>query len=74
MGAAAVLNLPLEPQPVLSLTDPEITAMYKASPTGTGKVLKFATEYKGWGDIAGAAIQEHMDYEKSLFSGQEKKK
>ncbi len=73
MGAAAVLNLPLDPQPTLNLTDAEITAMYNASQGGTGKVLKFATEYKGWGDIAGAAVQQHMNYEKSLFSPPVKK-
>jgi len=36
--------------------------------------MKYEAEVNGHDALMRAAVQTHMDYEKSLFSGQEKKK
>jgi len=47
----------------------------KAIPrTAHGKILKFLAAVWGYEDVADAAVKSHQDYEKNLFSGQEKKK
>jgi hypothetical protein len=74
MGPAAVLNLPLGQRPVLSLTDDEASAIFKASASATLKILKYEAAVNGDDATLRAAVQQHMDYEKSLFSTPEKKK
>jgi hypothetical protein len=63
-----VPNLQLDERPVLNLTDQEIEAIYKASPTGTGKILKNQTHWIAFADIADAAVQGYKDYIKSVFT------
>lgn len=69
-----MLSLPLDERPVLDLTDAEITAIYKASPTGTGKILKNQARWTGYADIADAAAKGYQDYLRSIFGGDKKKK
>ncbi len=73
MGSAAVLNLPLPPQPSLDLTDAEIQAVYKASGSATAKILKYEADMEGDDAILRAAVAQHQEYEKTLFSGEKKK-
>ena len=67
-----MLNLPLgqRPQPP-DFTPEEMKAIPRSA---HGKILNFMADAYGCIDIDAAAVQQHMDYEKSLFSGQEKKK
>ena len=74
MGEQAVPNLQLDDRPVLDLTDTEITVIYKASPTGTGKILKHQARWIGYADIADAAVKGYQDYLRSLFGGDKVKK
>lgn len=66
-----MLNLPLDDRPVLDLTDAEITAIYKASPTGTGKILKNQARWGGYADISEAAVGGYKSYLRDLFGGKE---
>ena len=68
-----MLNLPLSDRPSLDLTDAEITAIYKASPTGTGKILKNQAGWIGYADIADAAVTGYKNYLRDIFSGGKKK-
>ena len=72
MGEQAVLNLSLDERPILDLTDAEITAIYKASATGTGKILKNQARWIGYADIADAAVTGYKDYLRDIFSGKKK--
>jgi hypothetical protein len=72
MGEQAVLNLELDQRPVLDLTDAEITAIYKASPTGTGKILKNQARWIGYADIADALAAGYKNYLRDIFSGKKK--
>ena len=72
MGEAAVLNLPLADRPILDLTDAEITAIYKASPTGTGKILKNQAGWIGYADVADAAVEGYRNYLRDIFSAKKK--
>ena len=72
LGEAAVLHTELLPRPELEAFTPD---EMKAIPrTAHGKILKFLAAVWGYEDVADAAVKAHQDYEKSLFSGQEKKK
>ena len=73
MGEQAVPNLPLDERPVLNLTDAEITAIFKASPTGTGKILKNQSQWAGYADIAEAAVESYKSYLKGIFGGDKAK-
>jgi hypothetical protein len=64
-----VPELQLDERPRLSLTDQEIEAIYKASPTGTGKILKNQTHWIAYADIADAAVQGYRDYIRNVFGG-----
>ena len=72
MGEQAVLNLSLDERPILDLTDAEITAIYKASATGTGKILKNQAGWIGYADIADAAVTGYKNYLRDIFSGKKK--
>ena len=67
-----MLNLPLSDRPSLDLTDAEITAIYKASPTGTGKILKNQAGWIGYADIADAAVTQYKSYLRDIFGGKGK--
>ena len=73
MGEKAVPNLPLDERPILDLTDAEITAIFKASPTGTSKILKNQTRWAGYADIAEAAVEGYKSYLKGIFGGDKAK-
>ena len=74
MGEKAVPNLPLDERPDLDLTDAEITAIFKASPTGTSKILKNQARWAGYADIAEAAVASYKDYLRGIFGGDKSKK
>ena len=74
MGEKAVPILPLDERPVLDLTDADITAIFKASPTGTSKILKNQTRWAGYADIAEAAVEGYKSYLKGIFGGDKAKK
>ena len=74
MGEQAVPNLPLDERPVLDLTDAEITTIFKASPTGTSKILKNQTRWAGYADIAEAAVEGYKGYLRGIFGGDKSKK
>ena len=73
MGQAAVLILPLGDRPAPpDFTDAEMKTIPRSA---HAKILNFMADAYGCIDIDVAAVQAHMDYEKSLFSdGKEKKK
>ena len=72
LGENAVLKLPLENRPNLDLSDEEIRKIYKISRSATGKILKYESQVNSYDDLMKAAVQTHMDYEKNLFSGENK--
>ena len=74
LGEQAVPNLPLDERPVLDLTDAEITTIFKASPTGTSKILKNQTRWAGYADIAEAAVEGYKGYLRGIFGGDKAKK
>ena len=73
MGQVAVLQLPLSERPRLLLSDAEITALFKASASATLKILKYESQVNADDATLRAAVQAHMDYEKSLFTPDKKK-
>jgi hypothetical protein len=72
MGAQAVPELTLADRPALELTDAEITAFYKASPQGVGKILKNQYSWRGYADVADAAVKGYQDYLLKVFGGKVK--
>jgi hypothetical protein len=72
MGAQAVSALTLEDRPTLDLTDAEITAFYKVSPIGVGKILKNQYGWRGYADVADSAVIGYQDYITKVFGGKVK--
>lgn len=67
MKESAVLDLPLPDKPILSLTDSEIEAIYKASPSGTAKILNNQAEWLGIWDSAYLMKETYKNYLRDLF-------
>jgi hypothetical protein len=72
MGEDAVPQLTLADRPTLDLTDQEIIAIYKASPTGTSKILKNQARWKGFADIADALREGYKGFITKVFGGKVK--
>ena len=72
MGAQAAPDLTLADRPTLDLSDAEITAFYRASPQGVGKILKNQYAWRGYADVADAAVKSYQDYITKVFGGKVK--
>lgn len=72
VGEGAVLDTPLPPRPVLEPLSPEEK---KSVPrTVKGKIIRYGNNCNAVYDAAEAIIKAHQEYERKLFSGQQKKK
>ena len=68
----AVPSLTLADRPTLDLSDAEILAIYKVSPVATGKILKNQYSWRGYADVADAAVKSYQDFITKVFGGKVK--
>jgi hypothetical protein len=66
-----VLDLPLDPRPLFTLTDDEIIRIYKASPGGMRKIIKNQAAWMGYAEIAEALKSGYVNYLKDIFKVKE---
>lgn len=74
MGEAAVPALHLNDRPNINLTRDEKLALYKASITAYGKLLRNQAQWKAYADVADVVTQGYQDYLRSIFGGDKAKK
>ncbi len=59
--------MPLEPRPLLDLTDDEAIKIYKASPSGMRKIIKNQARWEVYAVIAEALKLGYVNYLKDIF-------
>jgi hypothetical protein len=68
LAEEAVPKLSLDSRPTLDLTDAEILAIWKASPSATGKIAKNQIRWKGFADVADVVITGYQSYIRTIFT------
>jgi len=73
LGEKAVPNIFLENRPKLQFTDKEFRTLFRISPRIVEKILDNQVEWRGYADIADAAVKGYRDYIRNIFSGMKPK-
>ena len=66
-----MLDLPLEPRPLLDLTDDEALKIYKTSPSGMRKIIKNQGRWVGYAEVAEDLKAGYVNYLKDIFTVKE---